>query len=65
MARKMRKESDCYSCGECIGCGRDHLYDYEYLECDKCGDEVETLYVYEGKELCYDCLMDNIEIIEL
>ena len=65
MAKKIKRESNCRGCAECIGCGRDRLRDVEYLECDSCGYEVETLYVYNGEELCYDCLMDEIEVIEL
>lgn len=64
MAKKIKKESDCRCCAECVGCGRNRSYDYEYLECDKCKQEVERLYVFEVKELCYDCLMNEIEVIE-
>lgn len=65
MAKKIKRESDCRGCAECKGCGRDRLRDVEYLECDKCHDEVEKLYILDGKELCEDCLFDEIETIEL
>lgn len=65
MAKKIKKESDCRGCAECIGCGRDRLRDVEYLECDRCSAEVEKLYVLDGKELCEECLFDKIETIEL
>lgn len=64
MARKIRKENDCYGCPECKNCGRDKDYEYEYLECDKCKHEAEKLYVLDGQELCKDCLFDEIETIE-
>lgn len=31
--------------------------------CDKCGNE-EKLYIYDGYELCKDCLLENFEIVE-
>lgn len=64
MARKIRTENDCVGCAECIGCGRNRDYEIEYLECDSCGNEVDKLFVYDGKELCEDCLFDEIETIE-
>lgn len=36
---------------------------HEILECDNCGAygyEDEPLYIYEGKELCRDCLLEAI-----
>lgn len=46
-------ENDCVGCLiPCINCGaRQTLHYY----CDRCGDET-TLYRYEGKELCQDCI---------
>ena len=65
MAKKIKKESDCRGCAECKGCGRDRLRDVEYLEYDSCGSDVNKLFVINGKELCEECLFDEIETIEL
>lgn len=65
MAVKIRKENDCRECAECKGCGRDRERKVEYLECDRCHDEVDKLYVLDGKQLCECCLFDEIETIEL
>ena len=35
------------------------------LYCDECGEEVETLYLYEMQELCQECLLKTIEKITL
>lgn len=60
----------------CVGCTSLGLYcqgngcpNYnpvpEYL-CDECGDEVDPseLYVYDGKELCSDCLLSQFNTVE-
>lgn len=65
MAKKIKRESDCRGCAECKGCGRDRLRDVEYLECDSCGGDVNKLFVINEKELCEECLFNEIEIIEL
>ena len=32
--------------------------------CDKCGDDVEKLYKYDGQEICEYCLLKEFEVIE-
>ena len=65
MAIMTRKENDCRGCAECKGCGRDRLVDMEYLECDCCHNQCDILYVYDGEQLCEECLFEKIEKIEL
>jgi hypothetical protein len=35
----------------------------ERFYCDKCGEEA-TLYEYDGKELCAECLLEEIPVVE-
>ena len=34
------------------------------LLCDKCEEEVEKLYKYDGQEICEECLLSKFEVIE-
>lgn len=51
--------NDCVGCdGPCLpGCSKGK---YTALVCDRCGDEVETLFEWEGEQICEDCLLDEI-----
>lgn len=53
-------EDDCVDCGlPCLGDNcpyRNVTVNY----CDKCGEENEFLYQYEGQELCKYCLLEEI-----
>lgn len=64
MARKVTNE--CCSCATpaypCLG-NYCPLRKVEHFLCDKCSEET-LLYHYEGKELCRDCLLDTIEVVE-
>lgn len=54
----LKYENDCVGCPQgCINCGRKHV---AYWVCDKCGEEAEKLWKYEGEELCQDCLLETI-----
>lgn len=60
----LRFENDCVGCPEewgCIGdtCRYRHV---PTLYCDKCGEESETLYEFDGKDICIDCLEDAVDI---
>lgn len=58
-----RIENDCVGCDlPCIGNACPYRNVPHYY-CDECGDEI-TLYEFEGKELCLDCiekLLDKVE----
>lgn len=57
----MKIENDCVSCPQgCIDCGLKRVAHYY---CDECKTE-ETLYHYEDKELCADCLLKKFEKVE-
>lgn len=58
-----KTESECVQCGmPCVGRACPN-YEVTRYYCDKCRAE-ETLYEYEGKELCKECLLKNFEIVE-
>ena len=58
MAREW--ENNCVSCPQgCIHCGREK--DYEVIYCDVCGESAETMYEFEGEDLCEACLFEAWE----
>ena len=59
----IKYENDCVGCPQgCVHCGRDKT---QHIYCDRCGADCEELYVFDGEELCEDCLKDNFERITL
>ena len=55
-----KKVNNCCDCGKpCMSfCPlRDDSFEYY---CDECGDET-TLYYYDGKELCANCIIRSLE----
>ena len=59
----IKYENECVDCDlPCIDCGRKNV---KHLYCDKCGDDVETLYNFLGEELCEECLLKTFEKITL
>ena len=63
----IRYENECVGCPPEMGCLGESCSNrnVQRLYCDDCKDEVETLYVYDDKELCQDCLLNTIEKINL
>lgn len=61
-------KNECCGCAApgypCMGkcCPQIHV---PHFYCDKCGTEAEVLYIYLGKELCEECLIENFEKIKL
>ena len=55
----VRYENGCVGCPPEMGCmGNACPYvNQRILECDECGQEVEELYEYEGRQVCDDCLL--------
>lgn len=54
-------ENDCVGCAMgCINCGRKRT---PHWYCDNCRDE-ETLYEFEGQELCINCITKKLTKIE-
>ncbi len=57
----IRIECDCVDCGLPCKFGGCPYYRVEHYYCDKCGYEDE-LYEFGDKELCKDCLMEEMSI---
>ena len=36
-----------------------------HLYCDKCKEEVDTLYGYEGEQVCVDCIVKSLNKVEI
>lgn len=63
----VKYENECCGCAKlfaaCIGnaCPNRNV---KHLYCDKCGCEVEKLFVYDEEELCRVCLLSGFDTIE-
>lgn len=49
-----------YPC-RCSACPNLHV---KHLYCDKCGEDVEKLYEFDGKKLCSGCALKELEVVE-
>ena len=59
----IKYENECVGCPQgCIHCGRDKT---QHLYCDRCGADCEELYVFDGEELCEECLLEMFDKIIL
>lgn len=60
-------EDECCGCAvpgyPCMGSACPNINVKHYI-CDKCGDEFEKLYYYEGRELCIGCIEESLEVVE-
>lgn len=45
----------------CSACPNLHV---KHLYCDKCGEDVERFYTFGSKELCGDCVLKELEVVE-
>lgn len=54
--------NECVDCDlrRCAGCP---YLEVDVLVCDKCGDEVNELYEFDGDELCESCYLDALPSI--
>ena len=64
----VKYENECCDCAvpayPCMGdtCPNRNV---KHLYCDKCGEDCEELYVFDGEELCEECLLDSFKKITL
>ena len=60
-------EDECCGCATesypCLGSACPNR-NVPHLYCDKCKEEVEKLYKYDGQEICEECLLKEFEVIE-
>ena len=63
----VKYENECVCCPPGMGCLGDSCPNRNvmHLYCDKCKDDVEVLYDYDGEELCEECLLDSFKKITL
>ena len=59
----IKYENDCVSCAlPCTGF-RCPNFCVPHYYCDKCGMEAENLFQYDNEELCQDCLLEIIPVV--
>lgn len=60
----IRFENDCVGCPGDLGClGNACRYiNVKHLYCDKCEYEFDELFKVDGDELCFDCMLDELDI---
>jgi hypothetical protein len=60
----IRTESGCVDCG--LPCLYEACPNYQVFvyECDCCGDEANSIYYFDGQELCIDCIENRLERVE-
>ena len=64
----IKYENECCGCATesypclCDSCPNRYVM---HLYCDKCKDDVELLYNYDGEELCEECLLGSFKKITL
>ena len=59
---------------ECCGCATESYpcmgsacpnRNVPYLYCDKCNEEVDDLYEWDGKQVCIDCIVKSLKKVEI
>ena len=65
--RVVKYVDECCDCSvpayPCLGSSRPNR-NVKHLYCDKCGEDVKRLYEFDGKELCGDCVLKELEVVE-
>lgn len=57
-------EDECVDCGlPCLGSSCRYRNVKHYI-CDECGDEPEHLYKWQGRELCLECIEQELERVD-
>lgn len=61
----IKHEDDCVGCEiPCMGNGCP-LKNVPHLYCDRCKEESDELYIFDGEELCIGCIIKNLEKVEV
>ena len=57
-------ESGCVGCElPCLHTACPH-YEETHYKCDECGEEDVTLYEFDGQELCIDCVIKQLTVVD-
>ena len=61
----IRYENQCVDCPQelrrgCYGCSKKNVPVYI---CDWCENEVDTLYDFEGDQVCEDCIIESLDVV--
>lgn len=60
----IKYQNDCCYCStEGYPCTGEHKRVAHYY-CDRCGNEWDTIYEYEGKQLCEHCVIKSLHEVE-
>ena len=58
------KESNCVGCRSiglhCMGSACPNSEPSEYIVCDECGDTFDSIYIFNGRELCTNCIIESL-----
>ena len=58
-------ENDCFGCPQELCIGRTCKFlNVPHFYCDKCDEETYQLYWFDGKQLCINCIEDQLEKVE-
>lgn len=57
--------NECVDCGlYCLGSDCPNRNVTRYY-CDRCQQECDTIYHYNGEELCLDCIIEDLDLEEV
>lgn len=56
-------ENDCVDCGLPCLHSSCRYWRVPHFYCDKCGDETDKLYEYDGQELCEECVLSVLPVV--
>ena len=60
----IKKNEGCIGCSD--GCLRGcRNYEVIYLVCDECDQTVDDLYLFDGEQICEECLLNKFEKVEV
>lgn len=57
-------ENDCVDCGFPCQFNACPYYRVKHYYCDECGNEEDTLYQCDDRQLCENCLIQEFPVVE-
>ena len=60
-------EDECVGCPTEMGCMGSACpnRNVPHLYCDRCKEEVDDLYEWDGKQVCIDCIVKSLKKVEI